>query len=173
MIVDLFESESIVTTHRACHTMATAPFGRVRSVASYNFLGLPDAQCWPDSRRYWKKIRTILEATRWRLRLLVGLAQSLRTTFSDCQTLSPGRTVAATGKRSARFWRPHDGDCAFWSGSLSRFARPSRTARCSGLAGQSPLPEKDPHDFGGRTMATALFGRARSVASYNFLGLPD
>jgi hypothetical protein len=44
MIVDLFESESIVTTHRACHTMATAPFGRVRSVASRDLLGLPDAQ---------------------------------------------------------------------------------------------------------------------------------
>jgi hypothetical protein len=67
MIVDLFESESIVTTHRACHTMATAPFGRVRSVASRDLLGLPDAQAWPDSRRYRKKIRTILEAARWPL----------------------------------------------------------------------------------------------------------
>jgi hypothetical protein len=129
MIVDLFESESIVTTHRACHTMATAPFGRVRSVASRDLLGLPDAQAWPDSRRYRKKIRTILEATRWRLRLLVGLAQLLRVTFPDCRMLRPSRTVGATGK--------------------------------------------DPHDSGGRTMATAPFGRARSGASYNFLGLPD
>src|SRR6201993_819447 len=116
MIVDLFESESIVTTHRACHTMATAPFGRVRSVASRDLLGLPDAQAWPDSRRYRKKIRTILEAARWRLRFLVGLAQPLRATFSDCQMLRPSRTVAATGKRSARFWRPHDG--RYWKKGL-------------------------------------------------------
>jgi hypothetical protein len=44
---------------------------------------------------------------------------------------------------------PHDGDCALWLGSLSRFVQPSRTARYSGLAGQSPLPEKDPHDLEG------------------------
>jgi len=46
-----------------------------------------------------EKIRTILEAARWRLRFLVGLALSLRTTFPDCQILRPSRTVAATGKR--------------------------------------------------------------------------
>jgi len=51
--------------------------------------------------------------------------------------------------------------------------QPSRTAKYSGLAGQSPLPEKDPRDFGGHTLATALFGRARSVASRDLLGLPD
>jgi hypothetical protein len=80
------------------------------------------------------------------------------------------RLASRYRKRSARFWRPHDGDCAFWSGSLCCFARPSRTARYSGLAGQSPLPEKDPHGFGGRTMATALFARGKSVASCQYLG---
>src|SRR5260221_7648493 len=113
-----------------------------------------------------------LEATRWRLRFLVGLAQWLRLTVKDCQILRPGRTVAATGKRFARYWRPHAGDCAFWLG-LSRFVQPSRTAKYSALAGQSPLPEKNPPDFGGHTLATALFGRARSVASRDLLGLPD
>jgi hypothetical protein len=78
--------------------VATALFGRARSIASCNLPGLPDTQTQPDSRRY--------------------------------------------RKRSARFWRQHGGDCAFWSGSLSCFVQPSRTARCSGLAGQSPLPEK-------------------------------
>src|SRR5260221_7080952 len=63
-----------------------------------------------------------LEATRWRLRFLVGLAQWLRVTLKDCQILRPGRTVAATGK--------------------------------------------DSHGFGGHTMATALCGWARSVASW-------
>src|SRR5260221_6536746 len=120
-----------------------------------------------------KNVATQLEATRWRLRFLVGLAQWLRLTVKDCQILRPGRTVAATGKRFARYWRQHAGDCAFWLGSLSRFVQPSRTAKYSGLAGQSPLPEKDPRDFGGHTMATALFGRARSVASRDLLGLPD
>src|SRR5260221_3260307 len=74
-------------------------------------------------------MRTILEATRWRLRLVVGLAQWLRVTVKDCQILRPGRTVAATGK--------------------------------------------DSHDFGGHTMATALFGWARSVASFNRQRLPN
>jgi hypothetical protein len=74
-------------------------------------------------------IRAILEATRWRLRLVVGLAQWLRVTVKDCQILRPSRTVAATGK--------------------------------------------DPHDIGGSTMATALFGWARSVASCNLLRTPD
>src|SRR5258708_7550792 len=111
-----------------------------------------------------KNAATQLEATRWRLRFLVGLAQWLRVTLKDCQILRPGRTVAATGKDSdyvggllmatALFglsrlvvpynrqvllnnqvlpdsrrcrktlrliWRPHDGDCAFWLGSLSGF----------------------------------------------------
>src|SRR5260221_12719214 len=120
-----------------------------------------------------KKAATDLEATRWRLRFLVGLAQWLRLTVKDCQILRPGRTVAATGKRFARYWRQHAGDCAFWLGSLSRFAQPSRTAKYSGLAGQSPLPEKDPRDFGGHTRATALFGRSRSVASRALLVLRD
>src|SRR5260221_366342 len=74
-------------------------------------------------------MRTILEATRWRLRLVVGLAQWLRVTVKDCQILRPGRTVAATGKES--------------------------------------------HHFAGHTMATALFGWARSVASCDLLGLPN
>src|SRR5260221_6536745 len=89
--------------------MATALFGWARSVASCNLPGLPNTQALPDSRRYRKKIRAILEATRWRLRFLAALAQSLRATFSDCQMLRPGRTVAATGKRSTRLWMPHDG----------------------------------------------------------------
>src|SRR5260221_12705139 len=56
-----------------------------------------------------KNAATQLEATRWRLRFLVGLAQWLRVTLKDCQILRPGRTVAATGKRSTRFGRRHDG----------------------------------------------------------------
>src|SRR5260221_4739393 len=89
-------------------TLATALFGWARSVASFNRQGLPNTQAWPDSRRYREKIRTILEAARWRLRFLVGLAHSLRATFPDGQILRPCRTVAATGKRSTRFWSPHD-----------------------------------------------------------------
>src|SRR5258708_398351 len=76
-----------------------------------------------------KNAATQLEATRWRLRFLVGLAQWLRVTVKDCQILRPGRTVGANGK--------------------------------------------DAHDFGGHTMATALFGWARSVASFNRQGLPN
>src|SRR5260221_443745 len=76
-------------------------------------------------------------------------------------------------KRIERFWRPHDGHRPLWIGLLSGFVEPSGTAKYSGLAGQSPLPEKDPRDFGGHTMATALFGWARSVASRDLLGLPD
>src|SRR5260221_11767543 len=126
------------------------------------------------------------------------------------------RLASRHRKRSKRFWRERGSDCAFWSGSLYRFVQPSRTARCSDPAGQSPLPEKirtileaarwrpcflvglaqllrttfsdcqmlrpsrtvaatakDPHDLGGSTVATALFGRARFVASRDLLGLPD
>jgi len=104
-------------------------------------------------------------ATRWRLRLLVGLAQSLRATFPDCQILRPSRTVAATGNRSARFWRQHDGDCGLWSGQVSDFVPMLRTHHTMGVLGQSPLPETDPHDFGGSTMATAVYGRGKSAAS--------
>src|SRR5260221_2058605 len=50
-----------------------------------------------------KNAATQLEATRWRLRFLVGLAQWLRVTLKDCQILRPGRTVAATGKDSHDF----------------------------------------------------------------------
>ena len=35
--------------------MATALFGRAHSVASCNLLRLPEAEAWPDSRRYRKK----------------------------------------------------------------------------------------------------------------------
>jgi hypothetical protein len=108
------------------HTMATAPCGWARSVASCNPQGLPNTQAWPDSRRYREKIRTILEAARWRPRFLVGLAQWLRVTLKDCQILRPGRTVAATGK--------------------------------------------DPHDFAGSTLATAVYGRGKSLSSCQYLG---
>ena len=56
-------------------------------------------------------------------------------------------------KRDHSLGMPHGDDCALWLGSLSRFVQPSRTARYSGLAGQSPLPEK------------ALLDRDRVVAN--------
>ena len=57
----------------------------------------------------------------------------------------PGcRLASRHRKRSKRFWRERGGDCAFWSGPLYRFVQPSQTARYSGPAGQSPLPEKMP-----------------------------
>ena len=62
--------------------MATALFGWARSVASCKRQGLPNTQAWPDSRRYRKKIRTILEAARWRLRVY-GRGKSV----SSCQYL--------------------------------------------------------------------------------------
>ncbi len=131
-----------------------------------------------------------LETARWRLRLLVGASQRLRANTQD--TSHDGRigTVAATGKRAARFggsamatapfgrsksaascqysghitrwaywdsrryrkksrtiWRRRDGDCAFWSGQVSGFVPILRTLHTMGVAGQSPLPEKEPHDF--------------------------
>src|SRR5260221_13278754 len=85
--------------------------------------------------------------------------------------LRSSRKIVTRKKTLPLCWRQHAGDCAFWLG-LSRFVQPSRTAKYSGLAGQSPLPEKDPRDFGGHTLATALIGRARSVPSRDLLGLP-
>jgi hypothetical protein len=83
--------------------MATAPFGRGRSVASCQYLGhVTRWACW-DSRRYRKKSRTI--------------------------------------------WRQYNGDCAFWSGQVSGFAPMLRTRHTMGVLGQSPLPEKEPHDL--------------------------
>jgi hypothetical protein len=117
-----------------------------------------------------KNAATQLEATRWRLRLVVGLAQWLRVTLKDCQILRPGRTVAATGKRSARFWRQHAGDCAFWLGSLSGFVQPSRTARYSGLAGQSPLPEKIRTILQAARWRLRFYGRGKSLSSCQYLG---
>jgi hypothetical protein len=49
-----------------------------------------------DSRRY-RKICAALEAARWRLHFLVRVNQLLRVNFSNCQSLRPRWTVAATG----------------------------------------------------------------------------
>jgi hypothetical protein len=151
-----------------------------------------------------KNPATHWEATRWRLRLLVRRVSSFVPVPRTHYALGPIGTVAATGKRSARFWRRHDGDCAFWLGRVSSFVPVPRThyalgrirtvaatgkrsarswrphdgdcafwwgesvASCQclghitrwGVFGQSPLPGKDPRDFGGHTMATAPFGGA-------------
>src|SRR5258708_35822888 len=61
------------------HTMATAPFGRARSVASCQCLGHITRWAYSDSRRYRKKIRTIWEAGRGRLRFFVGRARRIGT----------------------------------------------------------------------------------------------
>jgi hypothetical protein len=85
-------------------------------------------------------IRAILEAARWRLRFLAGLAQSLRATFSERQTLRPSRTVAATGKRSARFWKQHGGDCGFMVGkSVSSCRYLGHTPAMGVLGPTSPI----------------------------------
>jgi hypothetical protein len=36
--------------------------------------------------------------------------------------------------------------------------------------GQSPIPERDPHHLAGSVMATAVFDRGRSAASWSYLG---
>jgi hypothetical protein len=128
--------------------MATAPFGRARSFASCNLLRLPDAQAQPDSRRYRKRIRTILEATRWRLGLLVGLAQLLRATSPDCQMLNTSRAVAATGKRSARFLEATRWRLRFLVG-LAQLLR-ATFSDCQMLSTSRAVAAtgKDPHDFG-------------------------
>jgi hypothetical protein len=143
--------------------MATAPCGWARSVASCNPQGLPNTQAWPDSRRYREKIRTILEAARWRLRLVVGLAQWLRVTLKDCQILRPGRTVAATGKDPHDFAGSTLATAVLWSGQVTEFVPILGTHPSDGRIGsdvahsntparlvvyqtmsdrQSPLPEK-------------------------------
>src|SRR5260221_575143 len=129
------------------HTMATAPFGRARSVASCQCLGHVTRWGYSDSRRsrkncarfgrqhdgdcaFWwgavggllpcpghhyalgvfgqsplpEKIRTILEAARWRLRLLVGRVSSFVPVPRTHLRVGRIRTVAATGKD------PHDLD---------------------------------------------------------------
>jgi hypothetical protein len=45
-------------------------------------------------------------------------------------------------KKIRTIWRRHDGDCAFWSGSVCRFMPVPRTHYALGVFGQSPLPEK-------------------------------
>src|SRR6266481_3439619 len=106
--------------------MATAPFGRGRSVASCQYLGHVTRWAYWDSRRYRKKSRTI--------------------------------------------WRQHDGDCAFWSGQVSGFVPILRTRHTMGVLGQSPLPEKEPHDLEAVQWRLRLLGRGRSVASCQYLG---
>jgi hypothetical protein len=46
------------------------------------------------------------QAARWRLRFVVGVDQLLREIISDCQTLRPGWTVAATGLSDCKTLRP-------------------------------------------------------------------
>jgi hypothetical protein len=81
--------------------------------------------------------------------------------------------VANVLKNPATHWAATRWRLRLLVGRVTSFVPVPRTQYALGVFGQSPLPEKDPHDFGGRTMATALFGRARSVASRDLLGLPD
>src|SRR5258707_3154446 len=79
-------------------------------------------------------------------------------------------------KRDHSLGMPHGDDCALWLGSLSRFVQPSRTARYSGLAGQSPLPEKDPHDLEGtrwrlRLLAGQVSGFVPMLRTHHTMGV--
>src|SRR5258708_8995274 len=128
------------------HTMATAPFGRARSVASCQCLGHITRWAYSDSRRYRKKIRTILEAARWRLRLLVGRVSSFvpvpRTHYA----------LGVFGQSPLPEKDPHDLEAARWRlrplvARVNSFVPVPRTHFLLGLIEQSPPPEKDPHEF--------------------------
>jgi hypothetical protein len=63
----------------------------VKSSQTAKLFGLIGQSPLPErSARNW-------QAARWRLRLLVEVNQLLREIISDCQTLRPNWTVAATG----------------------------------------------------------------------------
>jgi hypothetical protein len=91
-------------------------------------------------------------ATRWACHTVATAPYVWGKSATSCKCLRrshDGRigTVAATEKRSARFGGSTmaTAPCG-WAHSVTSCNLPEH-ARYSGLAGQSPLPEKDPHDL--------------------------
>src|SRR5258708_13527707 len=95
------------------HTMATAPFGRARSVASCQCLGHITRWAYSDSRRYRKKIRTI-----WR-RHDGDCAFWWGESVASCQCLGHITPWACSDHRPYRkkirtIWQTHEADCPFY-----------------------------------------------------------
>src|SRR5260221_3648250 len=110
-----------------------------------------------------KNMPPFWEAVGWRLRLLVGRGLCLRAMAKTTLRVGRIRTVAGTGKDPHDFGGSTMATAPFGRGSLSRFVPVPRTHYALGVFGQSPLPEKDPHDLEtARWRLRLLVGRVSS-----------